>query len=186
MSSFIGLSDVTCFASAAPPPAILEESLELVALRGRRGRRRKRREGGGGGGGEEVEKGEVEGKEEEFPPENFDTNADRRLCWELGEECVPVRDKALRARWDLRSHPDGLRPQVEVKTRHLLAPPRPRVRPSPVGGSRGVTLESLGGQEAAGFDRPPTRNEVRRSGTSVLDFCLFVLQQLVSSQRDFC
>lgn len=127
----------------------------------------------------------MEGKEEEFPPENFDTNADRRLCWELGEECVPVLDKALRARWDLRSHPDGLRSQVEVKTRHLLAPPRPRVRPSPVGGSRGVTSESLGGPEGAGFDRPPTRNEVRRSETSVLDFCLFVLQQLVSSRRDF-
>lgn len=86
-----------------------------------------------------MEKGEVEGKEEEFPPENFDTNADRRLCWERGEECVPVRDKSLRARWDLRRLPDRLRPQVEVKTRHLLAPPWPRVRPSRVGGSRRVT-----------------------------------------------
>lgn len=132
-----------------------------------------------------MEKGEVEGKEEEFPPENFDTNADRRLGWERGEECVSVRDKTLRARWDLRSLPDGLRPQVEVKERHLLAPPRPGVRPSRVGESPRVTSESLGGRKGAGFDRPPTRNKVPRSGTSVLDFCLFVLQQLASPQRDF-
>lgn len=105
----------------------------------------------------------MEGKEEEFPPENFDTNANCRLCWERGEECVPVRDKALLARWDLRSLPDGLRPQVGVKKRHPLSPPRPGVRRCQLGWSRRVTSESLGGRKGTGFDRPPIRNEARRS-----------------------
>lgn len=110
----------------------------------------------------------MEGKEEEFPPENFDTNADRRLCWERGEECVPVRDKALRARWDLRSLPDGLRSQVGVKKRHPLPSPRPGVRRSRLGGARRVTSESLGGSKRRGV-RPSAHPErsppVRTIGT---------------------
>lgn len=106
------LLEITWFTSAAPPDAILEESLELVVLRSRR-----RRRGRGGERGEGGEKGSGGKKRRSFLRENFDTNADRRLRRERGEECVPVRDTAVRVRRESQSlQSDFARKLIRVRS----------------------------------------------------------------------
>lgn len=62
-------------------------------------------------------KGKWRKKRRSFLRENFDTNADRRLRRERDEECVPVRDKAVRARRESRSlQPDFERKLIRVRS----------------------------------------------------------------------
>lgn len=121
-------------------------------------------------------KGKWRKKRRSFLRENFDTNTDRRLRRERDEECVPVRDKAVRARRESQSlQPDFERKLIRVRSVAVLGPDfgrSRRVTSTSVSASRRCArrdVEPRSRERARRSTDSLARSDPRRSGRSVPD-----------------